>query len=194
MQLFSHIFVFNGKEVHSRINPSVMIKKTIFLTISLALVLLSSQAADLNNQSHPQKKMWAKSVIGQKAPAIEVEGWVTEPGDLTGKYVLIDIWATWCGPCRKGIPELNEWQEKFEDKLVIIGISNEPEEKVAPYAKEHIKYANGFDTQSRVKNELKVTGIPHIILINPEGIVIWEGFPKLPGEELTTEVLKELIK
>ncbi len=171
-----------------------MNKKTIFFTLSLILVLFSAQAADLTNNPNPDKKMWAKSIIGQKAPAIEVEGWVTEPGDLKGKYVLVDIWATWCGPCRKGIPELNEWQEKFSDKLVIIGISNEPKEKVESYAKENIKYANGFDTQSRVKNELKVTGIPHIILINPEGIVIWEGFPKLPGEELTTEVLKNLIK
>ncbi|NPD46992.1 MULTISPECIES: TlpA disulfide reductase family protein [unclassified Lentimicrobium] len=171
-----------------------MNKKAIFFTLSLFLILVSAKSSDVINHPSPEKKMWAKSFIGQKAPAIEVEGWVTEPGDLKGKYVLIDIWATWCGPCRKGIPELNEWQKKFADKLVIIGISNETKEKVEPYAKEHIQYANGFDTQSRVKNELKVTGIPHVILINPEGIVIWEGFPKLPGEELTTEVLKDLLK
>lgn len=171
-----------------------MIKKAILFTLSLFLVVFSAHSADIVNNPNPEKKMWAKSFIGQKAPSIEVEGWIREPGNLDGKYVLIDIWATWCGPCRKGIPELNEWQEKFADKLVIIGISNEAKEKVEPYANEHIRYANGFDTQSRVKNELKVTGIPHIILINPEGIVIWEGFPKLPGEELTTEVLKDLIK
>ena len=171
-----------------------MIKKAILFTFSLFLIVASAKSADIVYQPNPEKKMWAKSFIGQKAPTIEVEGWIIEPGNLKGKYVLVDIWATWCGPCRKGIPELNEWQEKFADKLVIIGISNEPKEKVEPYAKEHIRYANGFDTQSRVKNELKVTGIPHIILINPEGIVIWEGFPKLPGEELTTEVLKDLIK
>lgn len=171
-----------------------MYKKATLFTLSLLLIIMSAQAAEITTNPSPEKKMWAKSFIGQKAPAIEVEGWITEPGDLKGKYILVDIWATWCGPCRKGIPELNEWQKKFSDKLVIIGISNEPKEKVEPYASEHIEYANGFDTQSRVKNELKVTGIPHIILINPEGIVIWEGFPKLPGYELTTEVLHDLIK
>lgn len=171
-----------------------MFKKAIIFSLSLILVSISGFSADLSTKTPPQKKMWAKSFLGEKAPALEVEGWIIEPGDLKGKYVLVDIWATWCGPCRKGIPELNEWQKKFSEKLVIIGISNEPKEKVEPYAKEHIEYANGFDTQSRVKNELKATGIPHVILINPEGIVIWEGFPKLPGYELSTEVLKELLK
>lgn len=171
-----------------------MIKKAILFTFSLFLIVISVQSAGIVNHPNPEKKMWAKSFLGQKAPAIEVEGWIIEPGNLEGKYILVDIWATWCPPCRKGIPELNEWQKKFSDKLVIIGISNEPEEKVEPYASKHIEYPNGFDTQSRVKNELKVTGIPHVILINPEGIVIWEGFPKLPDYELSTEVLKDLIK
>jgi len=149
----------------------------------------------MNSDNPPGKKqLWAESFIGKKAPAIEVEEWLKDPGNTDGKYILIDIWATWCGPCRKIIPEMNEWQEKYKDKLVIIGISNEVKEKVAPFAKENIKYANGYDTKSRVKNALKVTGIPHVILIDPKGIVIWEGFPKLPGYELTDDVLKGLLK
>lgn len=131
--------------------------------------------------------------LGKKAPELQVEGWIKEPVNMEGKFILLDIWATWCGPCRKGIPELNDWQEKYKDQLVIVGISNEPKEKVEPYSLENIKYANGYDTQSRVKNELKVTGIPHVIVINPEGIVVWEGFPKLPGYELNSKVLEDLM-
>lgn len=170
-----------------------MMKKAILISCTLFLMVFSVQSIGQTTNTSP-KKMWAKSVLGAKAPALEVEGWIQEPTDLKGKYILVDIWATWCGPCRKSIPELNEWQKKFEDQLVVIGISNEPLEKVESYAKENIEYANGYDTQSRVKNALKVTGIPHVIIINPEGIVVWEGFPKLPGHELTTEVLKELMK
>ena len=173
-----------------------MNRKSIYSAIILSFIIMFSFAGELNEISNtpPQKKMWAQSFIGKQAPAIEVEGWIKDPGNLEGKYILIDIWATWCGPCRKVIPELNEWQEKFADKLIIIGISNETKEKVEPYAKENIKYANGSDTPARVKNALRVTGIPHVILINPEGVVIWEGFPKLPGYELTTEVLTKLLK
>jgi len=168
------------------ISPSIILTLIILLTTTITSVNAQEQ--------NSQKKMWAKSFMGKEAPAIEVEGWINKPVDIKGKYVLVDIWATWCGPCRKVIPEMNEWQAKFNDKLVIIGISNETKEKVESYAKENIKYANGFDTKSRVKSALQVTGIPHVILINPEGIVIWEGFPKLPDYELTTEVLQELMK
>lgn len=168
-----------------------MKQKTIsFLII---LVLGFSSAVNVNASKPTEKKMWAKSFLGKKAPSLEVEGWIQEPGDMKGKYILIDIWATWCGPCRKGIPELNDWQAKYKDQLVIVGISNEPKEKVEPYANENIQYANGYDTQSRVKDALKVTGIPHVIIVNPEGIVVWEGFPKLPGYELTSKVLEDLM-
>ena len=40
-----------------------------------------------------------------------------------GKFVLIDFWATWCGPCRRSIPGLNQLHARFKDRLVIIGIS-----------------------------------------------------------------------
>lgn len=169
-------------------------KNQIFTVILSLIVFFSFAGGDLQNDAPQEKNIWAKSFIGQQAPALEVEAWIQEPVDMEGKYVLVDIWATWCGPCRKVIPELNEWQKEFNDKLVIIGISNESREKVEPFAKENIQYANGYDTQARVKNALKVTGIPHVILIDPNGIVIWEGFPKLPGYELTTEVLKGLLK
>ena len=170
--------------------------KTTLLSLSLLFIsTLSFSSITINHDNPPgEKQMWAKSFLGQKAPAIEVEGWLTEPDNTEGKYILVDIWATWCGPCRKIIPEMNDWQEKYKDKLIIIGISNETKEKVEPFAKENIKYANGYDTKARVKNALKVTGIPHVILINPKGIIIWEGFPKLPGYELTDEVLKDLLK
>lgn len=168
-----------------------MNQKTISLIVVLLVGLIFTPTIDASKPT--EKKMWAKSFLGKKAPELQVEGWIQEPGNLEGKFILVDIWATWCGPCRKGIPELNDWQAKYKDQLVIIGISNEPKEKVEPYAKENIQYANGYDTQSRVKNALKVTGIPHVILINPEGIVVWEGFPKLAGYELTSKVLEDIM-
>ena len=52
-----------------------------------------------------------------------VEKWLTDAPDLNGKFVLVDMWATWCGPCRRSIPHLNELYAKFKDRLVVIGLS-----------------------------------------------------------------------
>ena len=57
-----------------------------------------------------------------------------------------------------------------------------------------IEYYNGVDTKKTMSNELEVQGIPHVILINPDGIVCWEGYPLWPTDKLTTELLEKIIK
>ena len=140
-----------------------------------------------------EKQLWAKSFLGAKAPELVVEKWLTAAPDSKGKFVLIDFWATWCGPCRRAIPELNAFQKKFADKLVVIGISNETEEVVAKFADPKIEYASAIDPQARMKNLVEVKGIPHCMLIDPQGIVRWEGFPLLDGHELTEQVIAVIV-
>lgn len=77
-----------------------------------------------------KKKIWAKSFIHKEAPKLIVEEWLSEEPDTSGKFILIDFWATWCGPCRKVIPELNSFHKEFKDDLIVIGISDEPKYKV----------------------------------------------------------------
>lgn len=166
-------------------------KITAIFLVLLGLSTTSLYAQDNNNTV--EKELYAKNFIGKKAPALNIEGWIIEAPSTEGKFILVDLWATWCGPCRRSIPELNEWYHKYSDKLVIIGLSDENEAKIKSMKSPSIEYPNGFDTTGSLKRTLQVRGIPHVILINPEGLIVWQGFPKLPGFELSPEVLEDLI-
>ena len=63
--------------------------------------------------------------------------------------------------------------------MVVVGLSDEQESKVSSMKQPQIEYYSAIDRQKRMKNKVKVTGIPHVMIIDPQGIVRWEGFPFL---------------
>ena len=158
-------------------------------TLSLTLACLFAASGAFG----AEKQMWAKSFLNQKAPELVVEKWLSKEPDRKGKFVLIDFWATWCPPCRKAIPELNALHRKFGASLVVIGLSNETETKVKALAEPKIEYFSAIDTQHRTKDAVGVTGIPHVMIMDPQGIVRWEGFPLLDRYELTEKVVTDLL-
>jgi len=140
------------------------------------------------------KILWANSFLYEKAPELVVEKWLTDKPDTQGKCVLIEFWATWCPPCRKSVALLNQLHHKFGEDLVVIGISEETEQAVRKMTEPVIDYAVAIDTQQRMKKTLAVRGIPHVIILEPEGYVVWEGFPLLKDYELTEDTVGKIIR
>jgi len=128
-------------------------------------------------------------LTNQRAPNLVVEKWLTEKPNVEGKFVIVDFWATWCGPCRKSIPELNAYSKKFGDKLVVVGLSDETEQDVRRMKEPQIDYAVAIDTKARTLREVGVRAIPHILLVDPKGIVRYQGHPGAINEI----ILRDLI-
>jgi thiol-disulfide isomerase/thioredoxin len=148
--------------------------------------------------------LWANSVRFQNIAdilggAVEVERWVNEPPkNFAGKFVLIEVWATWCPPCRRSLELLEYYHEKYKNELVVLSICETDEEALKkmqePLKLDDIKAPLAVDTHRRFANKLGVWGIPHAVLIEPiNGAVLWEGMPTQIGYELSDEKLGKIL-
>ena len=132
---------------------------------------------------------------------VQVEKWLTplpSESEMAGKYILIEVWATWCPPCRRSLNYLNWLAEHYRDDLVVVAICEMEEEKVRSMPGDHriddVRYSLAIDTGRRFANALNVTGIPHVVLIEPMlGGVVWEGMPTMPGHELDGRTLDKFF-
>ncbi|MEG1950323.1 MAG: TlpA disulfide reductase family protein [Odoribacter sp.] len=135
--------------------------------------------------------------IGQAAPDFELknsEGKEVKLSSLRGKYTLIDFWASWCGPCRKEIPNLKKVYADYKDKgLQLVGVSlDETTEKwYKAIEEEELNYLQLNDPKNITGKLYNFNGIPFIILISPEGIILEKG---LRGTEVREMVAKYLKK
>lgn len=129
---------------------------------------------------------------------IEVERWVNEPPkDLTGKFVLIEVWATWCPPCRRSLALLEYYHKKYKDDLVVISICETDEDALKKMESPKLGDLSAplaVDTHRRFANRLKVYGVPHAVLIEPvQGAILWEGMPTQIGYELADPWLGKVL-
>ena len=116
---------------------------------------------------------------------------------LRGKYVMVDFWSSWCGPCKASFPHMKEVYQRYRSKnFEILGISID-EEKSAwlnELDKQLLPWPQVLDTKKVYVKNFGVTGVPTAFLISPEGkILLMEiGFDK-HGNSLMEKKLKELF-
>jgi thiol-disulfide isomerase/thioredoxin len=132
----------------------------------------------------------AAAHIGDAAPPLNIAYWAKgTPVDLAkakGKeVVVVEFWATWCGPCLQSIPHLTEMQKHFKSKgVVFVGISDEDQATVATFVKkmgDKMDYVVAVDNQKKTgegyMKAFDIRGIPHAFVVGKEGSVLWQGHP-----------------
>ncbi len=133
----------------------------------------------------------AKNVQGKQLPVpLGNEEWLTKEKDLEGKVLVLDFWATWCGPCRRASPMLDKLQKKYEGKLEVLAISGQSEDEgtVRKYiGKKKNAYSHLFDKKQSIYRKLEIRAIPHTIVMSTDGVIRWQGNPLSPAFEKAVE-------
>ncbi len=150
-------------------------------------------------------------LLTEKITQAEIEmldGSTAKISDRKGKVVLLNLWGTWCGPCRGEIPQLVEMQEKYRDKgFEVLGLDIGEQDGTPETVEDITSFAEAFKINydlARISNELsaefsrvtKFNGVPQTILIDREGRmrgVFLGGGPRVIGQmkETVDKVVNE---
>lgn len=141
-------------------------------------------------------------LVGHPAPDFEgtlLDGSSFKLSDLRGKVVLLDFWATWCGPCVQAIPHIQKIAETFADKPVaVVGMNRDnqgSEDHIRRFLeKKKITFPQFLDFEGAAAEAYGVTGIPCTVLIDARGIVQHVSVGFMPGHEKDlTEHIETLL-
>lgn len=108
------------------------------------------------------------------------------------RFVLVDFWASWCGPCRFSVPQIIALSEKYRDRgLVVLGIavSDKMEDTGKAVEELGINYDVFSATDNAFMDEFGLNAIPHLTLIGPDGTILANGFTSMETEDIIRKVL-----
>lgn len=184
------------------------------LTILLGLFLVLAVSCRREEQPHAGYSD-GKRGGGEAAPAATATG--TEVGSLMPEYsamwldgskfdletrrdkvVLLNVWATWCGPCVYEIPELQAIHDKYAPrKFEVIGVSVDESgvEAVQQFVDEHeMRYPIALDPDGKLANMLQTSVLPTTVLLDRDGKIVWKRFGAImPNDQELTKAIEAAL-
>ena len=179
----------------------IIIKILIYL-LSLSIISCSSESNNKDPEATvTQKKITERNFLGE-FELIDLNNVMTNSSKWNGQYKLINFWATWCAPCRREIPLLNNTQKEYQDmSLQIIGIAVDVLDDVIAYSEE-----TSFEYPVLVGEEeaiaiaenanIEFIGLPFTMLVDDQNEIIKTHLGEIKEHhiDMLTEVIRDMQK
>lgn len=161
-------------------------------TTILLLLIIVFGAAMLVGQLRSRPTV----ALPKPLPEVNIQGWLNAADaitaeDLSGRWVVVDLWATWCPPCVASLPELVEFRQRWpEDEVLMVGITFDDTSAMTKL-RETMEAVEGFDWPvayggEAAINSYGVPGIPTLILYDPAGQEVARAHSILQLEAIIT--------
>lgn len=137
----------------------------------------------------------SETVYAPNFSSKDTEGNEISLSSLRGNNILLVFWATWCGYCKKELPDLKNFVEKYREKIIVLTIVNqESPEVVREYAEqEKLNFPILIDNTGQIWNAYLVRGTPSHFLIDKEGKILasWPGYASKENLEVLATMIQE---
>lgn len=138
--------------------------------------------------------------VGKKAPEIsgdDIEGQPLKLSDYSGKVVVVNFWASWCGPCRAMIPHEKELYARLKrEPFAFLGVNHDQtEEKAKDFAdREELPWKSWFDKGNKIGRAFQVTYLPTIFVLDAQGVIRYRDVRGKDLDEAVDTLLREMGK